>query len=266
MRTTATTTGMAARAADPRDRGSVVPLVGVVLAGGLSRRMGRDKALLPLRGQAGRTLLAQAVEKLSALCPEVWVSCGSGRSYAGFSCVPDAAFTAAAGCGGPLPEHLLSMKESGLGPLAGLTTCLARARAQGWAGMLTLPCDMPQLPDALLRGLVSAAAARERALAVFYRTPGGWEEPLAGVYRCGALPFLERALLAGQRRVRDILPDDARLLVPLPEAAHSLFANCNTPEQARALGVDVPAEGNGPAASSASAGQGAAETEMTGSA
>lgn len=234
--------------AGPQCPGGAAPLVGVVLAGGLSRRMGRDKALLTLSGQAGQTLLAQAVGRLSALCPEVWVSCGSGRGYAGYVCVPDAPFAAAAGQAGPLPEHARSVAGSGLGPLAGLATCLARARARGWAGMLTLPCDMPRLPESLLRDLLMAAVGRETALAVFYRTPGGWEEPLAGVYRCGALPFLTRALRTGQRRVRDILPDEAKLLVPLPEAAHSLFANCNTPEQARALGVDIPAADDGTAA------------------
>ena len=150
--------------------------------------------------------------------------------------------------GGPLPEHLRDGADGGPGPLAGLATCLARARAQGWAGMLTLPCDMPHLPEHLLRALLEAAAEQETALAVFYRTQGGWEEPLAGVYRCGALPFLTHALQSGQRRVRSILPESARLLLPLPEAAHSLFANCNTPEQARALGVDIPTAGDGTAA------------------
>lgn len=222
--------------------------VGVVLAGGLSRRMGRDKALLPLRGRDGLTLLGQAVGRLSALCPEVWVSCGRGGAYAGYVCVPDAPFATAAVRGGPLPEHLRDGTDGGIGPLAGLATCLARARARGWAGMLTLPCDMPHLPGSLLRGLLTAAAGQETALAVFYRTQGGWEEPLAGVYRCGALPFLTRALRAGQRRVRSILPENARLLLPLPEAVHGLFANCNTPEQARALGVDIPADGDGTAA------------------
>lgn len=224
--------------------------VGVVLAGGLSRRMGRDKALLPLRGRGGLTLLAQAVERLSALCPEVWVSCAAGQAYDGYVCVPDAPFVTAAGRGGPLPGHVRDGAEAGLGPLAGLTTCLARARAQGWAGMLTLPCDMPHLPERLLRDLLTEAVRRETALAVFYRTQGGWEEPLAGVYRCGALPFLARALRAGQRRVRALLPESARWLLPLPEAAHSLFVNCNTPEQARALGVEIPAAGDGTAAQS----------------
>ena len=230
------------------DGGGQRAFVGVVLAGGLSRRMGRDKALLPLRGRDGLTLLGQAVGRLSALCPEVWVSCGRGGGYAGYVCVPDAPFAAAAVRGGPLPEHLRDGTDGGLGPLAGLATCLARARERGWAGMLTLPCDMPHLPESLLRGLLTAAAGQETALAVFYRTHGGWEEPLAGIYRCGALPFLTRALRAGQRRVRSILPENARLLLPLPEAAHGLFANCNTPEQARALGVDIPADGDGTAA------------------
>lgn len=247
MQTTGECGGLAGERQEVRDDGRRA-FVGVVLAGGLSRRMGRDKALLPLRGRGGLTLLAQAVERLSALCPEVWVSCGGGRGYAGYVCVPDAPFAAADDRAGPLPEHLRDGTDGGLGPLAGLATCLARVRAQGRAGILTLPCDMPQLPESLLRGLLTAAAGQETALAVFYRTQGGWEEPLAGVYRCGALPFLMRALRAGQRRVRSILPESARLLLPLPEAAHSLFANCNTPEQARALGVEIPAAGDGTAA------------------
>lgn len=240
--------GATARGGAHPDGGRRRAFVGVVLAGGLSRRMGRDKALLPLRGREGLTLLGQAVGRLSALCPEVWVSCGGGRSYDGYVCVPDASFGSVAVRGGPLPDHLRDGADGGPGPLAGLATCLERARAQGWAGMLTLPCDMPHLPEHLLRALLEAAAGQDSALAVFYRTHGGWEEPLAGVYRCGALPYLTRALQSGQRRVRSILPESARLLLPLPEAAHSLFANCNTPEQARALGVDIPAAGDGTAA------------------
>lgn len=58
-------------------------IVGVVLAGGLSSRMGNDKAMLSIDG---RSMLQHQVDLLMPLCPKVLVS----GEYPGFSCVPDA--------------------------------------------------------------------------------------------------------------------------------------------------------------------------------
>lgn len=203
-------------------------LVGLVLAGGRSRRMGRDKALLPLVGEASVTLLDHAARRLRPFCPEVWVSCAAGRAYAGFDCVEDA----------PLPDDA-DTDSRGVGPLRGLVAGLVRAEREDRQGLLVLPCDMPLLPERLLRSLLTEAACRTAALAVYYRTASGWEEPLVGVYRCGALPFLRAALLEGNYRVREALRPESKSLLPLSEADHAQFANCNTPEQARALGVEM---------------------------
>lgn len=228
---------------DARDQGQPLPavgdaslgfaalcagLVGVVLAGGQSRRMGRDKALLEVADGSPLTLLQQAASRLRRFCPEVWVSCAAGRVYDGFDCVEDA------------PVEPAAEGRHAAGPLRGLAACLARAEREGRQGVLVLPCDMPLLPEHLLRDLLAGAAQRTAALAVHYRTAGGWEEPLAGVYRCGALPLFQAALRAGNCRVREALPPEQKFLLPLSEADHALFANCNTPEQARALGIAVP--------------------------
>lgn len=205
-------------------------LVGVVLAGGQSRRMGRDKALLAASGDSPLTLLQHAARRLRRFCPEVWVSCAAGRVYADFDCVEDEPSDDAAG----------EDERHAAGPLRGLAACLARAGREGRQGVLVLPCDMPLLPEQLLHGLLIGAARRTTALAVHYRTAEGWEEPLVAVYRCGALPLLRAALRSGNFRVREALPPDRKLLLPLSEADHALFANCNTPEQARALGIAVP--------------------------
>ncbi|MGO4700616.1 molybdenum cofactor guanylyltransferase [Dyella sp. 2RAB6] len=103
------------------------PCIGVVLAGGLSSRMGRDKALLPWRG---RPLIEHQLEVLrEAGVDEVRVS-GLRPDYAG---IVDAA---------PLA-----------GPLGGLAS-IAQAQA-GEADLLVIPIDMPLLQPALLQRLRS---------------------------------------------------------------------------------------------------------------
>ena len=88
--------------------------IGVVLAGGMSRRMGVDKALLPFQGS---TLLQHQVELLRPLCSRVLVS----GDYAGFDCVPDA--------------------TERCGPLGGIYSI---AQLHPNAALLVIPIDMPQ--------------------------------------------------------------------------------------------------------------------------
>jgi molybdopterin-guanine dinucleotide biosynthesis protein A len=98
--------------------------IGVVLAGGLSRRMGVDKALLPFQGD---TLLRHQVELLAPLCARVLVS----GDYAGFDCVPDA--------------------TERCGPLGGIYSI---ATLHPDAALLVIPIDMPQLTEQNLRYLM----------------------------------------------------------------------------------------------------------------
>ncbi|HWS40646.1 MAG TPA: molybdenum cofactor guanylyltransferase [Arenimonas sp.] len=101
------------------------PLIGVVLAGGLSRRMGEDKALLPFQDS---TLLHHQVELLKPLCDHVLVS----GDYAGFACVPDTV----ARCG----------------PLGGIYSV---ALNNPGANLLVIAVDMPLLTTQHLRVLMN---------------------------------------------------------------------------------------------------------------
>ncbi len=104
----------------------VPELLGVVLAGGRSRRMGADKALLSF---GDGTLLRHQVRLLQPLCARVVVS----GAYAGFDCIADA-----------WPDG---------GPLAGLS-----AAAAAWPGaLLALPVDMPLMTATALAELTQAA-------------------------------------------------------------------------------------------------------------
>jgi molybdopterin-guanine dinucleotide biosynthesis protein A len=109
------------------------PLVGVVLAGGQSRRMGRDKAMLEYKGS---TLLANQVDCLAALCDRVVVS----GNYAGYDCIRD--------------------QLGDVGPLAGLH---AVATMFAESALLVLPVDMPAIDSRHLSALFNADEVRHFA-------------------------------------------------------------------------------------------------------
>ncbi len=108
-------------------------ILGVVLAGGQSRRFGSDKALAELDGQ---TLLARSVNRLSGWCARVVVA---GRDTAPAPTLPD----------WPRP---------GMGPLGGLAAALHFARAEGFALVLSCGVDSADLPKDLPELLSPAPA------------------------------------------------------------------------------------------------------------
>lgn len=112
------------------------PLAAGVLAGGQGRRLGgADKGLQPFRGQA---LIAQVLAALRPQAAELLISANRNHErYAeyGLPVLPDLA---------------------GAGPLAGLASLLAAARAD-W--LLCVPCDAPELPPDLGARLLAAAQA-----------------------------------------------------------------------------------------------------------
>lgn len=147
-------------------------VAGVVLAGGASVRMGRDKALIEVGG--GR-LVDRAVERLGTLCQEVVVASGP-RRIAGLTVaqVPDA---------------------PGAGPLAGIVAGLRAIDADVAA---VVAVDLPDLSDAVLQRLVQRLLAGEAAGLV--PVVAGRLQPLHAVYRRSIAPALERALASGERR------------------------------------------------------------------
>ncbi len=186
-------------------------VVGVVLAGGGSRRMGRDKATLLLGGEP---LLRRAVGRLRLALAEVIVVGAPALA----SLVPDTQIT---------PDAW-----PGRGPLGALATALAATDAP-WVALVA--CDMPFIQPALIREIAKRALASHDADVVALRGVRGIE-PLHAAYSRACLPLaLER--LAGDdaslrgllavARVAEVSPDEARLFDP---AGHSAF-NANTPQE-----------------------------------
>jgi molybdenum cofactor guanylyltransferase len=170
---------------------------GVVLAGGHSSRMGRDKAYLDWQG---RPLVEHMQALLMAAGAERVLVSGSYPEYSG---VPDTA------------------KE--LGPLGGLIS-IAAVAADGM--LLIVPVDMPRLSLPLLRNLAAAPSAAcacyaGHILPMRLRLDERSREALDVL---GAAPRRERSLRALHMRLEGIE-------IALAEHAHGELDNCNTPEQ-----------------------------------
>lgn len=171
---------------------------GVVLAGGKSLRMGRDKAGLAFRG---RSLLDHMLDLLAQ--GGVHPSIVSGQ-YAGYPCIPDAA-----------PDG---------GPIAGM---LAVAEALPGRRLLFVPIDMPLLDPRLIRRLLTEAVD---AVCVRF-------EDYALPMRLDANAFvrdrLHAAALESGRR-RSVLALQAAVGVeslPLGAEDAAAMGNCNTPAE-----------------------------------
>jgi molybdopterin-guanine dinucleotide biosynthesis protein A len=185
---------------------------GLVLAGGRSSRMGRDKAALV--HPDGRPLLRRTCDLLAAAgCAPVFVSLRHDQE------IP-------AGLGDV--ELVRDPAGADGGPIVGMLAAMRRDPAADW---LVAACDLPNLDVATLDNLISSKRAGENFLA--YRSESdGLPEPLCAIYAPAAIPILETAAAADFRCPRKILiRNDCRLLEPIAPGA---LANANTPEDWRA--------------------------------
>jgi molybdopterin-guanine dinucleotide biosynthesis protein A len=190
-------------------------LTGLVLAGGASRRMGRDKAFLEL---GGRSLMQIVIDRMARACTEVLIISSDAQRYAGY--------------GVPVVED----RFPGVGILGGLHAGLSVAASDL---SLAVGCDMPFLNPDLLRAFAAWAEGYDVALL----RRGRHTEPLHAAYRRTCLPAMEAAIRAGERRVISFFPQvDVRYV--LPEEATPIdphldsFRNVNTPAEWEAARVE----------------------------
>ncbi len=182
----------------------------IVLAGGKSERMGRDKALLT---RGGVTLLEHTLQTVSEISREIIVVADRADRY-----------PLATGRG-------VADRFPGAGPLGGVITGL---ELLGEGAHLAVACDMPSLQLPVLRYLLSLT---DDATDCVVPLVGGRLEPLCAVYRSSALTPLrdcfeegERALHRALRRLRLRSVDEAALRALDPGLR--CFRNLNTPEEA----------------------------------
>lgn len=184
-------------------------LLGVVLAGGESRRMGgQDKGLLTWQGEP---MVARVLSALRSVVPEVMISANRSLcDYRRFArrVEPD------------LPGY------QSQGPLGGLLTAMTVASSLGFEAVLVSPCDTPALTAEALRRLLQAAGPfAERPTVAMV---SGRLHPLHGVFPVSLAPTLAEYLDSGERRVRVFLDRANALTVDCSDLV-SAFVNCNTP-------------------------------------
>ena len=182
---------------------------GVVLAGGLSTRMGSDKALAPL---AGRALIAQVAARLAPQVDALIVNAnGDLARFASLGCaiVADAA------------------AKPGAGPLAGVASALAYAEAQGFAWLATAPCDAPFLPLDLVARLAAAAGSRGAPVAAAASARG--LEPMFALWSTALAQEAGAALAAGDGGPRPLMARFRAAEARFDDA--DAFANLNTPDE-----------------------------------
>jgi molybdopterin-guanine dinucleotide biosynthesis protein A len=182
-----------------------------VMAGGRSRRMGRDKAWIDLDG---KPLIQRVIDVLGEVADEVFLVANDPRfATLGLRVVPDR-----------FPDG---------GALGGIATGVGAATHEA---VLVAACDMPFLRAEVFRLLIER---RGEADAVVPRV-GGELETLHALYTKSCLPAMERALAAGKLRVVSFF-DEVRVLTVDETELRSVdprlrsFTNVNTPDELAAL-------------------------------
>ncbi len=179
---------------------------GLVLAGGRSTRMGRDKAAL---GWQGRPALDRAFELLAAVTKRAFVSLRADQ----------AADPLRAG-----RPHILD-GEAGSGPVAGIMAAQAAHPEAAW---LVLACDLPFADHATLEHLLSRRAPDQ--LATAYRSAhDGLPEPLCAVWEPTSRKPLAEFVAAGRHCPRKFLIQSDAALIDLPDPC--ALDNVNTPAE-----------------------------------
>ncbi len=166
------------------------PLYGLVLTGGRSKRMQRDKAALEY---AGRSQLARAMTLLEPLVERCFVSTRADQKH-------DAQRAAYAQIVDQLDD---------IGPMAGLHAALHSHPQAAW---LVLACDLPFLDAATLQQLI-AARAPQRLASAFRSSHDGNPEPLCAIYEPASRTTIDAWIAADQRCPRKFLAQaDVQLL------------------------------------------------------
>ena len=203
-----------------------IATLGVILAGGLARRMGGgDKTM---RSIAGRPILDHVIERLAPQCAALILNANGDPARfdaCGLPVVPD-----------DVPDFA--------GPLAGVLAALdwAAAHRPGVEWVVSVAADCPFLPRDLVARLQADREAMQAELAV--AASDGQSHPVIGLWKVSLRADLRQALVVEQCRKIDRWTARYKLTTTQwPVTPVDPFFNANTPHdvsQAQALAVLAP--------------------------
>ena len=186
------------------------PLLGGVLVGGQSRRMGRPKQLVEI---GNVTMIENVVGALEKEVDEIALL-GAGpipSSLDGLARVADA--------------------KDCRGPMAGILGALRCRPDSRW---VVAPCDLPLLRPAAVRWIIDAN--EPQAWAVF-PSFDGFVEPLLALYEPKSRTLLEEAAAAGEHALHRLASNPRVVTAEPPEALRRCWFNANTPHELASLCV-----------------------------
>ena len=178
-------------------------VTGIILAGGMSSRMGADKSLLVF---SGKTLIENAINILRPVCSEIVISAPENRyGFTGLECWPD----------------IIEVKAA----MAGVYSCLKRSVTKL---NLILGCDMPLVDPLFLADLISDSAKADLIIPVH---DGNRYEPLCSVYKKNLLASLTESLQRGEYGLLNFALSSnysAFVCENTPHFKPGMFTNVNT--------------------------------------
>jgi len=188
--------------------GRIHGITGVILAGGESRRMGSDKALLPIRGAR---FIDHIYRSLSELFEEVIIVTNSPSLYESIPCrkVPDI--------------------YHAQGSLAGIHSGVCHARNER---VFVVACDMPFIDPDVVRHICARATTADVVIPVGEHG----SEPLHALYGKSCLSAMEEALDAGKKRIVSFFPQ-----VNVAEIGEDEWSSCD-PEGLSFRNINTPQE------------------------
>lgn len=204
---------------------TVARFSGIILAGGSSRRMGRDKALLPYPGDSGYagdlkkpwTFLDQLVHVLSACCSEVLIVARDGEQASRY------AYTG---------RRVVLDSIPGGGPLVGLASGL---EASSSPSALLVAVDMPFVVPRLLAFLFSLYQDET----ILLPRVNGYPQVTLAIYPRSILPLIDDLIRQGRRDLRSLVDVDMSVRYVDEEELRRVdpslrsFTGINTPEELR---------------------------------
>ena len=193
--------------------------VGVILAGGRSRRMGASK---PEQILAGKSLLEHVVRRAEHQVDELILSSNSSSTFFrqfGLPIVPD-------------PDGSQS------GPLLGIATAMdwvidQQERNRALPLLACFPVDVPIFPDNVVSQLKHALSTQSKQVAVACQA--GQLQPLFSLWHCTSAVIIKKAVGAGIFGPKPLLPELDSVVVDIPCSSAFDFTNLNTQQDILAL-------------------------------
>ncbi len=173
----------------------------IILAGGKSSRMGRDKSLMDV---GGRPLISLMVERLRTWFDEVIISSNAPYKYSF------------------LDTRVVVDRQEGQGPLMGMASALEESKTEH---NLVLACDIPTVDRALIRRLLLGLKEADVVIPV---DGSGRLEPLYAAYRKAVAGKMFQTLMAGRRRI--IHAFDGLRVQKVELDRYERLPNLNTPK------------------------------------